>query len=45
MVSQSNLATMRNSVTTMARITHDWRPNVSQSLHTVMERNQYKRTL
>lgn len=32
MVSQSNLATIRNSVTIMDRMTQDWRPNVSQFL-------------
>ena len=31
-VSQSNLATIKNSVITMDNMTQDWRPNVSQSL-------------
>lgn len=34
-VSQSKRATIKNSVTTMARMTHDWRPKFSQSLREI----------
>lgn len=33
MVTGSNLATIRNSVDTIARITQDWLPNFLQSLN------------